>query len=225
MVHLGIPDGIGHLFDMNGCGRVAKRQPMTVELVARTSKEDHFRAVYERTFPAILNYVRRRLPLGERSELDVTSEIYAVVWRRLDDLPAPPEDLLWIYGVARHSVARFHRDHSRRRRIRARVEAEPFAQTDTGGTDEINEHVRSAVARLGATDREAIRLAHWEGLHHDEIATILGLTPNAVELRLRRARARLRRDLTELLEVEQEAGPLRRDHPSLPREGNESDVT
>jgi RNA polymerase sigma factor (sigma-70 family) len=194
---------------------------MTVELVARTSKEDQFRSVYERTFPAILNYVRRRLTSGERSELDVTSEIYAVVWRRLDDLPTPPEDLLWIYGVARHSVARFHRDQSRRLRLRARIEAEPSARADPVGPEEINEIVRSAVARLGETDREAIRLAHWEGLRHDEIATILGLTSNAVELRLRRARARLRRDLTELLGGEEGVAQLQQDLESLPREGND----
>jgi RNA polymerase sigma factor (sigma-70 family) len=198
---------------------------MTVELVARTSKEDQFRSVYERTFPAILNYVRRRLPSGERSELDVTSEIYAVVWRRLDALPAPPEDLLWIYGVARNTVTRFYRDRSRRFRLRARIEAEPSSRTEPGGPEELNELVRSAVARLGELDREAIRLTHWEGLHHDEIATILGLTPNAVELRLRRARARLRRDLTEVLGGEEAVAPLRPDPGACRVKGRTDDVT
>ena len=194
---------------------------MTVELVARTSKEDQFRSVYERTFPAILNYVRRRLPPGEHSELDVTSEIFAVVWRRIEDVPAPPEDLLWIYGVARNSVARFHRDESRRLRLRTRIAAEPASRSDTGGAEEVNELVRSAVARLPDTDREAIRLVHWEGLRHDEIATVLGLTPNAVELRLRRARARLRRDLAPLLEDELGVTPLEPDLRRLPLEGIE----
>jgi RNA polymerase sigma factor (sigma-70 family) len=181
---------------------------MTVELVARTSKEERFRSVYERTFPPILSYVRRRLSTGERGELDVAAEIYAVVWRRMDELPAPPEDLLWIYGVARNSVARYHRETSRRRRLRSRIEAEPAAPTDSSADDDVSALVRSAVARLPETDREAIRLVHWEGLHHDEVATILGLTPNAVELRLRRARARLRRDLAVLLQDEGAVRPL-----------------
>ena len=198
---------------------MAKRQPMTVGVVARTSREDQFRSIYERAFPAILNYVRRRVPSGERGELDVTSEIFAVVWRRIDDVPAPPEDLLWIYGVARNVVARFHREESRRLRLRTRIEAERSSRSDPAATEELNEMVRSAVARLPDTDREAVRLAHWEGLHHDEIATILGLTPNAVELRLRRARARLRRDLAVLLQDERGATRQDQDLLRLPPEG------
>jgi RNA polymerase sigma factor (sigma-70 family) len=194
---------------------------MTVEVAARTSKEDQFRSIYERAFPPILNYVRRRLPSGERGELDVTSEIFAVVWRRIEDVPPAPEDLLWIYGVARNVVARFHREESRRLRLRTRMQAEPSARSDPTGAEELNELVRSAVARLPETDREAIRLAHWDGLHHDEIATILGLTPNAVELRLRRARARLRRDLAVLLQDEPEVTPLDTDLRRLPLEGIE----
>ncbi len=194
---------------------------MTVELVARTSKEDQFRSLYERTFPAILGYVRRRVRSGERGELDVTSEIFAVVWRRIDDVPPPPEDLLWIYGVARNSVARYYRDESRRLRLRTRIEAEPTARSEPSGADDVNELVRSAVARLPDLDREAIRLVHWEGLHHDEIATILGLTPNAVELRLRRARARLRRDLAAVLGDEPLVDPLEPDRRHLPLEGIE----
>ena len=135
--------------------------------------------------------------------------------------PPAPEDLLWIYGVARNVVARFQREESRRHRLRTRIQAEPSARSDPTGTEELNELVRSAVARLPETDREAIRLAHWEGLHHDEIATILGLTPNAVELRLRRARARLRRDLAALLQDEPDATPLDTDLRRLPLEGIE----
>ena len=172
---------------------------MTVGVVASRSKEDQFRSVYTRTFPSIVSYVRRRVTPGDSSELDVTSEIFAVVWRRLDDLPPPPDDLLWIYGVARNCVARFHRDESRRMRLRTRVTSEPVARPESDRAEETYEVVREAVARLPETDREAIRLVHWEGLHHEEVATVLGLTPNAVELRLRRARARLRRDLAALL--------------------------
>lgn len=175
---------------------------MTVDLAAPVSKEDQFRAVYARAFPAILSYVRRRLPAGAKGELDVTSEIFAVVWRRIDDVPPPPEDLLWIYGVARNCLSRFHRDQSRQLRLSARINAEPSSVATTDGADETNEIVRAAVARLAETDREAITLVHWDGLSHDEVASILGLTTNAVELRLRRARARLRRDLAGLLNNE-----------------------
>jgi RNA polymerase sigma factor (sigma-70 family) len=194
---------------------------MTVGVVVPESKEEQFRSVYAKAYPAILSYVRRRLPPGQTSELDVASEIFAVVWRRFDDLPPPPEDVLWIYGVARNCVAHYHRDAARHSRLRARVAAEPALPAETDEADELRDVVRAAVERLPDVDREAIRLVHWEGLHHDEAAAVLGLSTNAVELRLRRARARLRRDLGALLD----GGPT--DEPSgtylrsLPLEGTE----
>jgi len=180
---------------------------MTVD-AAPLSKEDQFREIYARAFPAIVGYVRRRLPAGTRGELDVTSEIFAVAWRRIDDLPPPPEDLLWIYGVARNCVARFYRDRSRQLRLYARINAEPVPVGTPDGADEAHELVRAAVARLPEIDREAIMLVHWDGLTHDEVAAVLGLTTNAVELRLRRARARLRRDLAGLLRTDTDLTPL-----------------
>ncbi len=56
---------------------------------------------------------------------------------------------------------------------------------------EIQEQVRSAVRKLGARDREVIVLHYLEEMPVMEIAGMLGLTVNAVEVRLHRARGRL----------------------------------
>ena len=194
---------------------------MTVGVVVPESKEEQFRSVYAKAYPAIMSYVRRRLPPGQTSELDVTSEIFAVVWRRFDDLPPPPEDVLWIYGVARNCVAHYHRDAARHARLHARAAAEPAASAETDEAEELRDVVRAAVDRLPDVDREAIRLVHWEGLHHEEAAVVLGLTTNAVELRLRRARARLRRDLAALLTTEPPDDAGASSLRTLPLEGTE----
>jgi RNA polymerase sigma-70 factor (ECF subfamily) len=55
--------------------------------------------------------------------------------------------------------------------------------------------VRRAVARLPATSREAIVLHYLEGLTIDETAAALGVRRGAAEVRLSRARERLRREL------------------------------
>lgn len=55
--------------------------------------------------------------------------------------------------------------------------------------------VRRAVADLPHDLREVVVLAEFEELPHTEVAGILGCTPKAVEMRLYRARARLRRSL------------------------------
>jgi len=56
-------------------------------------------------------------------------------------------------------------------------------------------HVRSAVAALPAKYRESVVLKYIEELGTDEIARILGISRNALHVRLSRARERLRQEL------------------------------
>jgi RNA polymerase sigma-70 factor (ECF subfamily) len=63
-------------------------------------------------------------------------------------------------------------------------------------TDERHRHVRDAVSRLPGRDREVIVLHYLEGMRPADIAEVLGASPNAVEVRLHRARAKLKAELT-----------------------------
>ena len=47
-----------------------------------------------------------------------------------------------------------------------------------------------ALASLSPADQELLRLVAWEELGNQQIAAVLGITPNAVAIRLHRARAR-----------------------------------
>lgn len=47
-----------------------------------------------------------------------------------------------------------------------------------------------ALARLSASDQEVLRLVAWEELTHAQIADVLGISVNAVAIRLHRARQR-----------------------------------
>ncbi len=62
------------------------------------------------------------------------------------------------------------------------------------------EKVRDAVKSLPAKYREPIVLRYLQELAIDDIAEILALSRNAVEVRLTRARAMLKQDLAELIE-------------------------
>jgi DNA-directed RNA polymerase specialized sigma24 family protein len=48
----------------------------------------------------------------------------------------------------------------------------------------------TALASLSPADQEVLRLVAWENLGNQGIAAVLGVTPNAVAIRLHRARAR-----------------------------------
>ena len=128
---------------------------------------------------------------------DVVAEVFAVLWRRLDELPAGPEDRLWLYGVAQRCVLRARRSGLRRWRLQARLVDEERARASANGhsADSRAVLVRAAIERLRPIDREVLRLILWEGLSHAEAAQVLGCSVNAAGLRLHKARARLRAEL------------------------------
>ncbi len=125
---------------------------------------------------------------------DVLSETLLVCWRRFDELPADAA-LPWAYGVARHCLANADRSARRQQRVAAKVAAEdpPREVPDpVGSRDDV---LHEALGRLRDDEAELLRLWAWEQLTPSEIATVLDVTPNAVSLRLIRAREKLRGEI------------------------------
>jgi RNA polymerase sigma factor (sigma-70 family) len=154
-----------------------------------------FEAFYVAHFQEIAAYVRRRVPAEDAD--DVVAQVFAVAWRRSGSVPAPPQDRLWLFGVARNGVAEQQRSARRRLRLHARLSAEVQAQAGTGPEPDYRyEPIRAAISALRPADREALQLVLWDGLSHAEAAAVLQCSPNALEQRYRRARNAVRAALT-----------------------------
>ena len=163
-------------------------------------REQRFSSLYREHYRSVWAYAVRRIQ-SQADGADVVAEVFATAWRRLPEVPDPPADLLWLYGVARRVVAGKRRSARRMRNLIARLQATAVpASTVTG--DQVTDRVLEAVARLRPVEREAIALVHWEQLSHAEAAQVLGCSANAVAIRVHRARARLRQALAELAEPE-----------------------
>jgi len=126
--------------------------------------------------------------VGRDEAGDAAAEVFTVAWRRLGRVPAEPETLPWLYGVARRVVANQERSARRRLRLEAKATAPPETIEPPGPT---GVDVEAAFLRLGQADREVLRLAAWEELQPAEIAAVLGCSANAAAVRLHRARQRL----------------------------------
>ncbi|WP_370249121.1 RNA polymerase sigma factor [Nocardioides sp.] len=131
---------------------------------------------------------------------DVLADTLLVLWRRRDELPATTDaDLLpYAYGVARGCLANARRSQERRERLRGRLlglrasDAAPGAVVGPGDPGDPADHVAAVLGLLPPAQAEVLRLWAWEELGAGEIATVLGITPNAASLRLQRARAGFR---------------------------------
>ena len=67
--------------------------------------------------------------------------------------------------------------------------------------DETFEKVRNAVKALPSRYREAVVLRYLQEFENEEISKILGISINALHVRLNRGRERLKNDLAGILEL------------------------
>src|SRR5579863_988829 len=115
---------------------------VVVERLERERPEAVFRALFEGHFPAVYRYVVARSE--DRAGVDdVVAEVFLVAWRRIADVPAAPESLPWLLGVARRTLSDHRRRTTRRLRVLARAQRERAA---AGPSD--SERVRAAIAAL-----------------------------------------------------------------------------
>jgi RNA polymerase sigma factor (sigma-70 family) len=162
---------------------------------------DEGRAAFEQLFREtridLLAYILRR-SLSPDDAADVLAETYLIAWRKLDAIPAGERARLWLFGVARNLLLK---GASRRRSRYALVErlaaelrsAHPPQAPDE---DERAAALSAALRALPERQREVVMLTAWEGLTPRQIAVVTGTPVNIVRVRLHRARARLKRELT-----------------------------
>jgi RNA polymerase sigma-70 factor (ECF subfamily) len=133
--------------------------------------------------------------LGRSEGEDAAADVFAVAWRRLDEVPNGDAARAWLFGVAYRVVGNHYRRRARQERLTSRLEAafeRGTVSTETPAGFEDPAGVVAALGSLRPPDRELLSMAVWDGLSRFEIAQVLGVTENAVDQRMFRARKRLR---------------------------------
>ena len=155
-------------------------------------RERRFRQLYEEHYLHIQAYVVRRVDV--RADVaDVVAEVFTTAWRRLDDVPPPPEARLWLYGVARRVLAGHRRGKERFGRLIARIEASHVASPQPApALGDPDGRLTRALRQVPPAEREALMLVAWEQLSYAEAAQVLGCSANAIGIRVHRARTRVR---------------------------------
>lgn len=150
-----------------------------------------FRTLFTDTYPKMVAYARRRC-FDEAGADDAVAEVYATAWRRWADREPGRDPLPWLYGIAGNVLRNQWRADGRRLRLVERLEAQPATSVPgPADADAEADAIRTALAGLTFDDQEVLRLVAWEGLSHAEVAEVLGCSPNAVGIRVHRARQRL----------------------------------
>ena len=158
------------------------------------TERDRFAAIAGVLIEPLRRFLARRTDPATAE--DVLSETLLVCWRRFAELPAEP--LPWAYGVARNCLANAERAGRRQHRLLARMATLEPPAVAIPPEPEPDDRVARALSGLRVDDAELLRLWAWEDLGPAEIAVVLGVSANAVSIRLHRARRRLGDELRKL---------------------------
>ena len=145
--------------------------------------------------------------LGWPGEVDdVVQDVFVAAFVSLKKFRGECRPRTWLYTITVNKC-RSRRARWRRRRLGRLDDSEVMAGHDESAErpamdEETFVTVRRAVQVLPRKYREVVVLRYLQGLEPGEISELLGIRVNAVQVRLNRARARLREHLGNLLEEE-----------------------
>lgn len=174
------------------------------ELLAAVRLGDRtaFRALYDRFGSELLALCERILRQRADAE-DTVAEVFWEVWKRRDRYdvtrgPARP----YLMTLARSRAIDRLRSHSARPEVRAdsgwrlneqdNLAGRSPAPDETASHGEMRVRIIAAIAELDVRQREAMELAYYEGLSHQQIAERLGAPLGTVKTHIRRGLKKLR---------------------------------
>lgn len=167
------------------------------ELVKRCQLRDSAatRELYRRYRERVYR-VAFRIVLDRDDALDVTQEVFVRVLRSIDRFQHQSRVSTWITRIAVNAAIDELRRRKRTKALTQAISEEPREEVRFDRVLE-TERVRAAIGKLQPEQRVCLTLREMEGLSYEEIAESLGWPIGTVRSRIHRARARIRRLLSD----------------------------
>jgi len=185
--------------------RVAPSSDRDALLITRVRAGDDsaLAAVYDE-HAGLVYGLARRVTRDEELARDISQEVFAYFWENPDRVDLSRGTLRAYLSVLAHRRAV---DEVRRHEARSRAEIASASPEEEDGPEAqvVAEAARSwrgkrvsqLLGTLPAEQREAVRLAYYEGLTYVQVANRLGVPEGTAKYRLRAALAKLRMLLTD----------------------------
>ena len=169
-------------------------------LLAARSRVEPFAIFYERHFPSVLSFFRRRVS-GPEEAFDLTAETFAAALAalpRFEPGPEPPQ--AWLFAIARHKLSEATRRQRVQDEARRALEMQPIVLDDEAIAileATASSRVVELLGSLAPEQREAIEARHLEERGYAEIASDLRFSESVIRKRVSRGLAALNAQLRE----------------------------
>jgi RNA polymerase sigma-70 factor (family 1) len=173
----------------------------------RASNHHAYADLYNTTYDILFRYAWY-FTRNEEACYDILQDVYLKLWRVRATIDPDRSLKALLYQMVRNHA--LNHERSRKRRAATPLHSSPYEPAVAAITDQeidadvLRMHIRSWIDALPARRREAFQLSRYEGLSHDEIARVMGLTPKTVNNHIVLALQSLR---SRLQEYEQEKEP------------------
>jgi RNA polymerase sigma-70 factor (ECF subfamily) len=152
-----------------------------------SDEHTRFTEVYSEYLGPIRAYLARRVPFGDVE--DLSADVFAVAWKKQAQV-TPGEELPWLYRIASFVVANYRRREQNRLNVLwflREPDSAPSADSFVEGDPELSR----AWSALPVVSREALALVVIDGLGVADAARVMGISANALSVRLHRAKKTL----------------------------------
>jgi len=153
----------------------------------RSGEESAVKAVYEE-FSGAVFAISMSVLSDHGLAADATQQTFIKAWRAASTYDIDRELGPWLYAIARRTAIDIYRKESR-----SVASEDVDTHSLPPSLDVIWEvfEVRTALDRLSDEERQVIKLSHFDGLTHAEIAEHMGIPLGTVKSRSHRAHRRL----------------------------------
>ena len=162
------------------------------------SLELDFEQIYRQFYPSIHRYLIR--VVGQKEAEDLVQEVFIRAGQSLDFFRNEAQLSTWLYRIATNAaIDRMRQSNFQRETNFLSLEPELAGDAQSLENEALrratNECIRGVIKGLPENYRVPVILSELQGLPNQQIAEVLGLSLDAVKVRLHRGKARLKQEL------------------------------
>lgn len=168
--------------------------------VAASQDREAYRALFDRYYPRVFVFVRRRVEDQELAR-EITSDVFLEVWTSAASFRGESKISSWIFGIARFKCLEAVRQRGRFKRSRViatddefmvQVPDEQESVTHIDAREDLR-RLAGLLERIPEEQREALEWAVIDGESLEDVARRQNVSRDTVKTRISRARKSLRR--------------------------------